>query len=89
MKKGQVVLGVLAGIATGAVLGILFAPDKGSRTRKKILLKGEEYKDELKDKFEEFVEDVTKKYESTKNQAAELIEKVTSSNNGLSSEGKK
>ena len=39
MKQGQIVLGVLAGIAAGAVLGILFAPDKGTITRKKILCK--------------------------------------------------
>ena len=36
MKAGKVFLGVLAGVAAGAVLGILFAPDKGSKTRKKI-----------------------------------------------------
>ena len=34
MKKSNVVLGVLAGAAIGALLGILYAPDKGSKTRK-------------------------------------------------------
>ena len=36
MGSGKVLLGVLAGVAVGATLGILFAPDKGSETRKKI-----------------------------------------------------
>ncbi len=31
MKKSNVVLGVLAGAAVGALIGILFAPDKDSR----------------------------------------------------------
>lgn len=35
-NRGTTILGILAGTAIGATLGILFAPDKGSKTRKKI-----------------------------------------------------
>ncbi len=66
MSSGKVILGILAGAAAGALLGILFAPDKGSTTRKKILSKGEEYADELKEKFSEFVDKVAEKFESAK-----------------------
>ena len=40
MGNGKILLGVLAGAAAGATLGILFAPKKGSVTRKKIIKKG-------------------------------------------------
>jgi gas vesicle protein len=51
MSRGKIILGVLAGLAAGALVGILFAPDKGSETRKKIIDKGESYVDNLKEKI--------------------------------------
>jgi gas vesicle protein len=65
-SSGKVLLGVLAGVATGAVLGILFAPDKGSETRKKIAQKGEDYVDGLKGKFDELVSNISGKYNHAK-----------------------
>lgn len=73
MNTGKTALSMLAGIATGAVLGILFAPDKGSNTRKKIVSKGEGYADNVKMKFNGLLDTMKEKYESIRNEA-ETIE---------------
>jgi gas vesicle protein len=52
MKTGKAILAVAAGIAAGAVLGVLFAPEKGVDTRKRIVKKGKDLVDELDDKIE-------------------------------------
>ncbi len=41
-----------AGAATGAILGILFAPDKGSELRRKINEQGKKVADDVKGKFQ-------------------------------------
>jgi gas vesicle protein len=64
MSSGKVLLGLLAGIAAGALLGVLFAPEKGSVTRKKIAKKSEDYADSLKDKINELVDGLLKKFET-------------------------
>ncbi|PKO97098.1 MAG: gas vesicle protein [Bacteroidetes bacterium HGW-Bacteroidetes-7] len=61
MGLEKVLLGALAGVAVGVVIGVLFAPEKGSVTRKKITQKSEDYADILKSKFDEFVDSVTEK----------------------------
>lgn len=35
MKADKVILGILGGVAVGALLGVLFAPEKGSKPEKK------------------------------------------------------
>lgn len=74
MSSGKVLLGVLAGVAVGATLGILFAPDKGSSTRKKISKKGHDYAGELGEKFNDFIESISRKYELMKDEATLLVE---------------
>lgn len=66
MNTGKVALGVLAGLATGAILGILFAPDKGSVTRKKIADKGKDSLDGLKTKYNTVIDNLSTKLESVK-----------------------
>ena len=50
-NTGKIIGAALIGVAIGGVLGILFAPDKGSETRKKLLAKGEDLKDLIQDKI--------------------------------------
>lgn len=85
MDSGKVVLGALAGLATGAILGILFAPDKGTNTRKKIMDKGKDASDNLVGKYNDVINTLTSKLESVKNEGLnyfedgeELIDKVKS-----------
>lgn len=58
MTTGKAVLGILAGVATGAALGVLFAPDKGENTRKKIVKKGEDLSNALNTKIDEKFNDL-------------------------------
>lgn len=51
MKKISVAIGAVAGVAVGTLLGVLFAPDKGTETRKKISTKSKDAADSIKNKF--------------------------------------
>lgn len=69
MTTGKIVLSIAAGVAAGAILGVLFAPAKGVDTRKKIVQK----KDEAVDSINEMLERVTDKLEAVKKQATNMV----------------
>ncbi len=71
MSSGKVVLGLLAGIAAGVLAGILFAPAKGSDTRKKITKKGKDYEK----KFTRNIDLANKKFDKLKSEVSDFIEK--------------
>ncbi len=66
-NNGKLIGALLLGAAIGGALGILFAPDKGSETRKKILSKGDDLTDGLKEKFDDFLDELKKEAEALKN----------------------
>lgn len=73
MNSGKIILGVLGGIAAGAIAGILLAPEKGSKTRKKIMDKGKGYADDMKIKFEDLYQNATSKHENVLQDSKELV----------------
>jgi gas vesicle protein len=76
MKSGNVVLGVVAGAAVGAALGILFSPAKGSVTRKRIARRGTDYAEDAKEKFNEYIDVINEEYDSIKEEALDLVGKA-------------
>ncbi len=54
MKK--IAYSLLAGIALGTIVGILVAPAEGKRTQRKLLRKGKNISDDLKDNFSDLVD---------------------------------
>jgi len=73
MKRGNVLLGILGGVAVGTLLGILLAPDKGENTRKKIVKKGEDYVDGVKVKFNDIMDEMNEKMEGVMKEAANMV----------------
>ncbi|TBX71201.1 YtxH domain-containing protein [Flavobacterium silvisoli] len=66
-SQNNSLIALLAGAAVGIGLGILFAPDKGSKTREKI-----------KDGFNDLKEGAKEKYTDTKEELKDSIDELLS-----------
>lgn len=74
-NTAQLIGALILGAAVGATLGILFAPAKGSDTRKKIAGKSGELTDAIKDKMNAFMHEIQKELEDLKTDARESVSK--------------
>ncbi len=75
MDTGKILGGLILGAAAGAILGILFAPDKGTNTRKKLSKSGEDLVDDLKSKIDDFIEKTMDNFNNIKEDAEVVAEK--------------
>jgi gas vesicle protein len=88
MSTSKTLLGFIAGAAVGAALGILFAPDKGTETRRKISEQGNDLADNIKGKFTDLVDGVKDRFSSLKSEAEDVAEKGYSAYNRSKAEFK-
>ena len=77
-KNNNTLLGLLAGTAIGATLGILFAPDKGSVTRQRIADEAHNAKEGLASKAAELKTVVGERVTSNKETLEEKVDAIVS-----------
>jgi len=69
------VVTVLAGAASGVVIGLLFAPEKGERTRKKLSKKTDDYLQKIKKELEAIRAQLEKQTAKTEEKVEEQFKK--------------
>lgn len=77
-------LGVLAGMAAGAALGLLFAPEKGKKLRRSIVRKGEDFTDSLEEISDTLNEKVDEKFNALIDAISGKVKKARSQSDFVS-----
>jgi gas vesicle protein len=65
---------LLLGTAVGGALGVLFAPEKGSKTRERLLVNGQDITDSMKGKFDDLLDEFRKEANTAKNKAGDYLD---------------
>lgn len=76
MKISSIIITAVFAGAAGAIAGTLFAPGKGSKTRKNIARKGQEYRNYMHDNFDDFTDSVSHPFENLEDQTMRLSKKA-------------
>lgn len=72
MSTEKVLLGLLAGFAAGATLGVLFAPAKGSSTRQNIVKTGADLVSDFESKFNDLAENISSKFDALRKDSVRI-----------------
>jgi gas vesicle protein len=73
MRTSRAFLGIVAGMAAGAIVGVLLAPDSGPNTRRKISNRSQDMMDEIKSRFNGMMEG----FNSHKDEIVTAAKKIT------------
>ena len=73
----RVIGALVIGAVAGAAIGVLFAPDRGSRTRRKIADGVSDLTDDIKSKLKREARDLRKQAEDLESMAEEKLDDLT------------
>jgi uncharacterized protein YjbJ (UPF0337 family) len=79
MNTGKTLLALLTGAAAGAVLGVLFAPDKGSETRRRLM----GYAGDLADSASDILDEGLSRFKSSTSPGGGIPLRITGSWNEI------
>jgi len=74
MSIKKTIIGVLAGAAVGATLGVLYAPSKGSVTRRKFSRQKIDFTEELEEKFNDLIDNITEQFKTVVEEVNQMAE---------------
>jgi gas vesicle protein len=71
-SASKLLIAVGSGLAIGGILGVLFAPDKGSETRRKLSERGKKISEKVKEKIREEREQKQKRFKKVNGEVEEF-----------------
>ena len=72
-NSGSSLLAFLIGAAAGSIIGILYAPDKGSNTRDKLSYRLHKYRKSLEDLIDELINDEDLAFSEAKSNSDQVV----------------
>lgn len=73
-KLNKFVIAAFSSIVSGAIIGLLFAPEKGTDTRKKLSRKGDEYLKKIRDDLNQLRSNLNKRTSKARQEINEMGE---------------